>query len=106
MIKKIELGDLIRCKFWLTCGEKDCRHHGIHRAEERMCFHPTPVHYCEACEGFVYDIHVSDMSSSYDCDPNLAFKARRESRKAEKKVEEKNKPQKRPRLHHTHWAEF
>lgn len=99
MIKRIELGDLVRCKFWLTCNAKDCFHQKAHRAERASCFSPTPVHYCEEAEGFVYDIDVSDSNPIYDCDPNLAFKARRESRefnRNRKKNESEDEPSEVP----------
>jgi hypothetical protein len=102
MIKKIELGDLIRCKFWLVCSERDCFHYKVHRAERKTCFHPTPVHYCQSAEGFVYDIHLSDIDSNHECNPNLVFKARRECKKAE---EEENRPHHKSKRSPRGWME-
>lgn len=78
MIKKkkhISHGDLVRCKFWVVCSANHCTHYEVHAAGNSCCA-LQPVKYCEHVKGFVHDVFITDIDSNYQCDPNLAFKAK------------------------------
>jgi hypothetical protein len=70
-----------RCKFWATCDAKHCFHYEPHTAHsDLLCIDGNPVKYCTRARGFVYDIPYTDGAYDEDeCDPNLAFKARRDA---------------------------
>jgi len=77
LIKELKHSYLVRCKFWGICSQTDCDHYAKHNAG-RSCKYKSPVKFCKIIGGFVYDIALSGSDSDYECDPNLAFKARRE----------------------------
>ena len=60
----------MRCKYWVVCTANHCVHHEVHGAHN-SCNALQPVKYCGHVKGF-----VTEIDSNYECDPNLAFKAK------------------------------
>lgn len=79
LIRKVEGSYLVRCKYWVVCDAKQCRHYEPHRPDKYHCVFLSPVKYCGRAKGFVHDIPLSEIDSNYQCDPNLAFKAKRDA---------------------------
>jgi len=72
----------LRCKYWSTCGRKECIHYEPHTAYTHDCIYNSPVKYCARARGFVHDVpYVKGMYADDECDPNLAFKAKRDAQK-------------------------
>jgi len=70
----------LRCKYWGTCDAEHCVHHGPHYAVNRSCIFNSPVKYCSHMHGFVHDAPYTEGAYANDeCDPNLAFKAKRDA---------------------------
>jgi hypothetical protein len=67
---------LVRCRNWGMCGQKSCEHYEPHRTAPYCA--KNPYQYCECMKAFVHDIPIEETDDG-DCDPNLAFKAKRES---------------------------
>ena len=84
LAKKLKSVSRLRCKYWYTCGAKDCYHYEIHVAREYSCITISPIRYCSKANGFVHDIPANEINFDAECDPNLAFKAQKE---ADKRVE-------------------
>jgi len=76
LIRKLTGSYLIRCKYWVVCGREHCMHYEPHTPVANHCILMSPVKYCGAVGGFVHDIPLSEIDSNYQCDPNLAFKAK------------------------------
>lgn len=70
----------VRCKYWSTCGREECNHYEPHYPSKLECIYNSPVKYCMKAEGFVYCVpYVSGAYANDECDPNLAFKAKRDA---------------------------
>jgi hypothetical protein len=54
-------------------------HYEPHAVSTDRCVAMSPVKYCTTVKGFVHDIPISEIDSNYQCDPNLAFKAKRDA---------------------------
>ena len=73
----------VRCRYWSTCSATNCDHHGPHSAM-RQCKYHSPVKYCRMKKGFVYDVpYIGNAYADDECDPNLAFKAKRDAERRE-----------------------
>ena len=83
LIRKLSNTNLCRCKFWVICDGSDCHHYEPHHPSREGCTLLSPVKYCSRVRGFVHDIPMADIDSNYDCDPNLAFKAKRDAERRE-----------------------
>jgi len=94
--RRINGAYLVRCKYFAHCCHEDCLHHDPHRPSTNSCVMHSPVKYCRQARGFVHDVPASDIDSMYECDPNLAFKAKR---KADQQVQESTS------THHNNWRE-
>ena len=84
LIKKLRrhsnYGDHLRCRYWITCSAKTCFHHEPHFPSAKQCLYDSPVKYCQRVRGFVHDMVYTHGSYNEDeCDPNLAFKAKRDA---------------------------
>ena len=79
-LRKKLMHHVCRCKFWAACNMEHCSHHQPHSPSE-ICVLLSPVKYCREVKGFVYDVPIGEAgyNSDSDCDPNLAFKAKREA---------------------------
>ena len=85
LIRKLNKSYLLRCKFWTTCGMKDCLHYEPHREKSMSCISFHPVKYCKAARGFVHDVPLRETNPDYECDPNLSFKAKRDAESRHRK---------------------
>jgi hypothetical protein len=94
--KRLGNTSLARCKYWAVCSRDDCYHHEPHSPGRKTCQFENPVKYCRAARGFVCDVPLSEMDSNYECDPNLAFKAKIDADKREG-------IQERTARHHSEW---
>ena len=83
-MKSIHRDELVRCKYWVVCSNHDCDHFEIHQADD-SCIVLQPIKYCRRMKGFVHDVHISQIDSNYECDPNLAFKAMRDTERRKEK---------------------
>jgi len=83
-MKSIHRDELVRCKYWVVCSNHDCDHFEIHQAGD-SCIALQPIKYCRKMKGFVHDVHISQIDSNYECDPNLAFKAMRDTERRKEK---------------------
>ena len=77
-VKLIPMNRGVRCIAWLACPIADCDHHSPHAARME-CILLNQVKYCPEIEGFVTDMPLTDFDSALANDPNLAFKAQRDS---------------------------
>ncbi len=77
-VKLLTMNTTVRCMAWLACPIIDCDHHPIHAAR-MSCVLLNQVRYCSEIEGFITDIPLSDFDSALANDPNLAFKAQKDS---------------------------
>lgn len=75
---------LCRCKYWVVCNEEHCYHYEPHAPNNKRCVFFNPVKYCSRVKGFVYCTAITGMDDNYECDPNLAFKAKRDAEKRDK----------------------
>lgn len=70
----------VRCKYWGTCDADHCVHHSPHYPANRSCVFNSPVKYCGHMHGFVHDVpYIGGAYANDECDPNLAFKAKRDA---------------------------
>lgn len=89
LIRSLKDATLVRCKYWSTCGREECIHYEPHGAYQFECVYNSPVKYCMKARGFVYDIPYHHGAYAEDeCDPNLAFKAKRDAQKRYKSAME------------------
>ena len=85
LLKALRDTYLCRCKYWITCNAEDCAHYEPHKVGVSSCMMMSPVQYCRKVKGFVHCVPLSDLDSNMQYDPNLAFKAKRDADKREKK---------------------
>ena len=76
---------LCRCRFWVICNEDNCYHYEPHDPSRDRCILMNPVKWCRRIRGFVHCIPINEIDSNYECDPNLAFKAKLDAEKREKR---------------------
>lgn len=57
-------------------------HHDVHHAHSG-CYIFQAVKFCGKVRGFVFDLPISELDSNYECDPNIAFKVKREAKRRE-----------------------
>ena len=82
LIKTLKDADLLRCKYWSTCGREECNHYEPHHGDAYRCIYNSPIKYCWRVDGFVHDVpYIEGAYAEDECDPNLAFKAKRDARK-------------------------
>jgi hypothetical protein len=79
LIRKLKDSYLVRCKQWVVCGSEECLHYAPHNADIHRCMLLSPVKFCRRLRGFVHDIPIHETDSNYQCNPNLAFKAKRDA---------------------------
>ncbi len=84
LIRKLNNTNLCRCRFWVICDVETCYHYEPHHPDRDRCIFLSPVKYCGVIGGFVHDIPMTEIDSNYECDPNLAFKAKRDAEKRER----------------------
>lgn len=77
--EKLKNTHLCRCKWWVTCGVENCDHYEPHPVHVQKCMLLNPVKYCKQIKGFVHCVPMGDIDSNYECNPNLAFKAKRDA---------------------------
>jgi len=83
LIKELGESWKIRCKYWTTCSANHCDHYEPHYPTSEACKYNSPVKYCEKAKGFVYDVPYTGSYAEDECDPNLAFKAKRDAQHRE-----------------------
>jgi len=79
LIRELKHSWQVRCKYWSVCPFNHCDHHEPHHARNETCLYSSPVKYCAKVEGFVYDVPYTGDYAEDECDPNLAFKAKRDA---------------------------
>jgi hypothetical protein len=80
LIKELKNSWRVRCKYWSTCSNSSCGHYEPHTSWQ-SCLYNNPVKYCMGAGGFVYDIPYTGNYAEDECDPNLAFKAKRDAQR-------------------------
>jgi len=82
LVRALKNVEYVRCKYWSTCGREECRHYEPHYADAYSCIYNSPVKYCWRVRGFVHDVpYVKGAYAEDECDPNLAFKAKRDAQR-------------------------
>jgi hypothetical protein len=79
LIKELKNTWEVRCKYWSVCNTENCDHYAPHHPHGETCLYNSPVKYCPEVRGFVHDVLYNGSYAEDECDPNLAFKAKRDA---------------------------